>query len=208
MALPTPRRLAPRSERTARRKELLQHRPGAARGPKSPVPPVAQAPATLEKPWKTLGRPWGNDGIARRSRAPEISETLENLGKPWENLGMVSGDIWAEARQRAGQEQTKGNIKEIQWSEGQWQNLGISSGKPWKTLETVGRPWETVENPWEDLGRPWENLGKPLGNPWKTLEKPWNRPAADFWMTAAGAWSKGEHGNRCWVPYKNNGTQL
>eukprot|EP00665_Eupelagonemidae_sp_cell47_P016473 gene16473-biopygen8015 len=95
---------------------------------------------------------------------------------------MVSGNIWAEARQRAGQEQTKGNIKEMQWSEGHWQNLGIASGKPWKTLE---EPWEDLGRPWKTLGNPW----KPLGKPWKALERPWNRPAADFWMTAAGAWA-------------------
>eukprot|EP00665_Eupelagonemidae_sp_cell47_P013852 gene13852-biopygen3991 len=132
-----------------------------------------------------------NLGIARRPRAPEISETLRTLGRPWKILGMVSGDIWAEARQRAGQEQTKGNIKEIQWSEGHWQNLGIASGKPWKNVgKTLGKPWKTLGN----LGETVETLGRileTLGKLWNTLGKPWTRPAADFWMTAA-ACSRGD----------------
>eukprot|EP00665_Eupelagonemidae_sp_cell47_P017591 gene17592-biopygen4703 len=147
----------------------------------------------LGRPWKTLGKPWENLGIARRSRAPEISEILEEPWKSLENLGMVSGDIWAEARQRAGQEQTKGNIKEIRWSEGHWQNLGITSGEPW---ENLGRPWGNVGKPWKNPGKPWKNLGRTLGN----LGRPWNRPAADFWMTAAGAWGRRAAGTRAAPP--------
>eukprot|EP00665_Eupelagonemidae_sp_cell47_P017211 gene17211-biopygen1688 len=124
-----------------------------SRSRRGDLPPSTCNVGTLENLGKTLEEPGKNLGIARRSRAPEISETLE---KPWETLGMVSGNIWAEARQRVGQEQTKGNIKEIQWSEGHWQNLGIASGNPW---ENLGKPWKPMGKPWENLGRTLESTG-------------------------------------------------
>eukprot|EP00665_Eupelagonemidae_sp_cell47_P016856 gene16856-biopygen11031 len=149
--------------------------------------PHPKAPATLEEPWepwKTLGKPWNRSALQSSGNQRNLGRTLET---PWENLRMVAGDIWAEARQRAGQEQTKGNIKEIQWSEGHWQHLGIASGKPWKD---VGKA----------LGKPWETLGKTLETLGETLENPWNRPAADFWMTAAGACPTRHAYEHSWQP--------
>eukprot|EP00665_Eupelagonemidae_sp_cell47_P016118 gene16118-biopygen12722 len=128
-------------------------------------------------------RSWENLGIARRSRAPEISETLEDLGKPWNGFWEHLGRGQAAGRPGADKGKYKGNTM-----------VGRALAKPWNRI------WETLEKRWKYVGRRWknlgktletlENLGKPLENLGRTLEppgKPWDRPAADFWMTAAGA---------------------
>eukprot|EP00665_Eupelagonemidae_sp_cell47_P010334 gene10335-biopygen6783 len=126
----------------------------------------------LEKPWENLGKPGKtleNLGIARRSRAPEISETL---GIPWKTMEKRWNGFW----EHSGRGQAAGRP-------------GADKGKC-KGNTMVGKPWKPLGKTLENLWKSWGILGKPWGTleePWKNLGRPWNRPAADFWMTAAGA---------------------
>ena len=73
--------------------------------------------------WEDLGKTLESLG------APELRKPVKpwgNLGKTLENLGMDSEGIWPKARERAGQGQTKGNVKETQWSGALWKNLGTA----------------------------------------------------------------------------------
>eukprot|EP00665_Eupelagonemidae_sp_cell47_P014183 gene14183-biopygen139 len=64
------------------------------------------------------------------------------------------------------------------------QSSSIKGGPELRVVarETLGNVGKTLGN----LGNPWKPIGRTLETPWKTLGEPWNRPAADFWMTAAG----------------------
>eukprot|EP00665_Eupelagonemidae_sp_cell47_P017146 gene17146-biopygen10221 len=148
----------------------------------------------LETPWKALGKPW---------------ETLESLGapelrksvKPWQTLGRTLENPWNGFWEHLGRGQAAGRPGADKGKHKGNTMVGRELAKPWNRLweafenvgETLGK---TLETPRENLGNPleepWGNLGNPLEGLGKTLGKPWNRPAAEFWMTAAGACARRE----------------
>eukprot|EP00665_Eupelagonemidae_sp_cell47_P012229 gene12229-biopygen4325 len=81
----------------------------------------------------TMGEPWGDLGIAARSRAPGITETSENLGKamghPCNGFGERLARGQGEARRLPGKEEREANAKVGRALGRHWNGLGGTPGK-------------------------------------------------------------------------------
>eukprot|EP00665_Eupelagonemidae_sp_cell47_P008756 gene8756-biopygen13593 len=108
-----------------------------SRVPATYVSAYSCAPPEHLQRWQNLGVTLEDHGMALGSRAPEITETLDrawkSLGKPLENLGMDWESVWPETRARPGECLAMGNVKQVQTLEDHGMNLGEPGedlGKP------------------------------------------------------------------------------